>query len=51
VRACCDGKHDVGMLHHHNKRSRSHNHHNHSSIHSSGQSALNTPLASTRSRA
>ncbi|PON22675.1 hypothetical protein TGAM01_v208361 [Trichoderma gamsii] len=51
VRACCDGKHDVGTLHHHNKRSRSHNHHNHSSIHSSGQSALNTPLASTRSRA
>ncbi|KAM0458061.1 hypothetical protein ACHAO4_002783 [Trichoderma viride] len=51
VRACCDGKHDVGTLHHHNKRSRSYNHHNHSSVHSSGQSALNTPLASTRSRA
>ncbi|KAH8121157.1 hypothetical protein FP744_10002108 [Trichoderma asperellum] len=51
VRACCDGKHDVGTLHHHAKRSRSHNHHNHSSVHSSGQSALNTPLASTRSRA
>ncbi|KAL7919367.1 hypothetical protein ACQKWADRAFT_323045 [Trichoderma austrokoningii] len=52
VRACCDGKHDVGTLHHHhNKKSRSHNHHNHSSIHSSGQSALNAPLASTRSRA
>ncbi|UKZ60594.1 uncharacterized protein TrAtP1_001869 [Trichoderma atroviride] len=41
VRACCDGKHDVGTLHHHNKRSRSYNHHNHSSV--SGQSALNTP--------
>ncbi|PTB70502.1 PH-domain-containing protein [Trichoderma citrinoviride] len=52
VRACCDGKHDVGTLPHTTKRSRSHNHsHNHNHVQSSGQSAMSTPLASTRSRA
>ncbi|KAL7947734.1 hypothetical protein V8C42DRAFT_262659 [Trichoderma barbatum] len=50
VRACCDGKHDVGTLHHTTKKARNHNHH-HTSVHSSGQSALNTPMASMRSRA
>ncbi|RFU73823.1 anucleate primary sterigmata a [Trichoderma arundinaceum] len=49
VRACCDGKHDVGTLPHSTKRSRSHNHHHHPNLHSS--SALNTPMASMRSRA
>ncbi|KAL6880930.1 PH domain-containing protein [Trichoderma novae-zelandiae] len=52
VRACCDGKHDVGTLPHTSKRARSHNHpHNHPHVQSSGQSAVNTPLASMRSRA
>ncbi|KAL7791943.1 PH domain-containing protein [Trichoderma ceciliae] len=51
VRACCDGKHDVGTLPHTTKRSRSHNHHHHPSVHSGGPSALNTPVASMRSRA
>ncbi|KAL7938265.1 hypothetical protein V8C35DRAFT_145966 [Trichoderma chlorosporum] len=50
VRACCDGKHDVGTLHHGTKKGRGHNHH-HNHVHSSGQSALNTPMASMRSRA
>ncbi|KAL6882520.1 PH domain-containing protein [Trichoderma longibrachiatum] len=52
VRACCDGKHDVGTLPHTTKRARSHNHsHNHHHVQSSGQSALSMPLSSTRSRA
>ncbi|OTA08497.1 anucleate Primary sterigmata Protein apsA-like protein [Trichoderma parareesei] len=52
VRACCDGKHDVGTLPHTTKRARSHNHsHNHHHVQSSGQSTMSTPLASTRSRA
>ncbi|PNP49584.1 hypothetical protein THARTR1_09906 [Trichoderma harzianum] len=51
VRACCDGKHDVGTLPHTTKKGgRSHNHHHHH-VPSSGQSAMNTPMASMRSRA
>ncbi|KAM6481417.1 hypothetical protein HDV62DRAFT_391602 [Trichoderma sp. SZMC 28011] len=51
VRACCDGKHDVGTLPHTTKKGgRSHNHHHHH-VHSSGQSAMSTPMASMRSRA
>lgn len=40
VRACCDGKHDVGTLHHHSRRGRH-----------GGPSATSTPMASMRSRA
>lgn len=45
VRACCDGKHDVGTLHHASKRGRGHPSHSHPA------SAASTPMASTRSRA
>ncbi|KAF7561214.1 hypothetical protein G7046_g2910 [Stylonectria norvegica] len=48
VRACCDGKHDVGTLHHHFKKGRSNNN---AHSHPPGQSSSNTPLASVRSRA
>ncbi|WYZ45548.1 hypothetical protein EsH8_VIII_000864 [Colletotrichum jinshuiense] len=46
VRACCDGKHDVGTLHHHTKRGRPSASHAHS--HSGSTS---TPLSTLRSRA
>ncbi|UNI24406.1 hypothetical protein JDV02_010154 [Purpureocillium takamizusanense] len=45
VRACCDGKHDVGTLHHTSKKGRAHHSHSHPA------SATSTPMASTRSRA
>ncbi|KAI5464448.1 hypothetical protein BGZ63DRAFT_421482 [Mariannaea sp. PMI_226] len=46
VRACCDGKHDVGTLGHLSKRGRMHHHgHSHPTILSS------TPMTSLRSRA
>lgn len=46
VRACCDGKHDVGSLPHMSRRGRGHPSHSHP-----GQSIANTPMASMRSRA
>ncbi|KAG8415281.1 hypothetical protein J3458_009142 [Metarhizium acridum] len=46
VRACCDGKHDVGTLPHISRRGRGHPSHSHP-----GQSVNNTPVASMRSRA
>ncbi|KFA66107.1 hypothetical protein S40285_04303 [Stachybotrys chlorohalonatus IBT 40285] len=47
VRACCDGKHDVGTLHHHStKRGRTQHSHSHPT-----PSGTPTPMASTRSRA
>ncbi|POR32897.1 Anucleate primary sterigmata protein A [Tolypocladium paradoxum] len=46
VRACCDGKHDVGTLHQASRRGRGHHSHSHL-----GPSASNTAMASTRSRA
>ncbi|PNY22682.1 Anucleate primary sterigmata protein A [Tolypocladium capitatum] len=46
VRACCDGKHDVGTLNQASRRGRGHHSHSHP-----GPSASNTPMASTRSRA
>lgn len=46
VRACCDGKHDVGNLPHTSRRGRGHGSHSHP-----GQSVANTPMASMRSRA
>ncbi|KAJ4132763.1 hypothetical protein NW754_015577 [Fusarium falciforme] len=50
VRACCDGKHDVGTLHHHHfsKRGRHGNNHTHSH---QGLMASHTTMASLRSRA
>ncbi|KAL0937919.1 anucleate primary sterigmata protein a [Colletotrichum truncatum] len=48
VRACCDGKHDVGTLHHHHpKKSRHSGSHTHSH---SGPSAA-TPMSTLKSRA
>ncbi|KID89040.1 anucleate primary sterigmata protein A [Metarhizium guizhouense ARSEF 977] len=46
VRACCDGKHDVGTLPHISRRGRGHPSHSHYA-----QSVNNTPVASMRSRA
>ncbi|UKZ47539.1 hypothetical protein TrVGV298_001760 [Trichoderma virens] len=51
VRACCDGKHDVGTLPHTTQKGRSHKHHHHTTHSNGGHSALNTPMASMRSRA
>ncbi|KFH46980.1 Anucleate primary sterigmata protein A-like protein [Hapsidospora chrysogenum ATCC 11550] len=45
VRACCDGKHDVGQLSH-SKKGRGGHSHSHP-----GSSAMSTPMASIRSRA
>ncbi|KXH58956.1 PH domain-containing protein [Colletotrichum salicis] len=52
VRACCDGKHDVGTLHHHHpKRGRPSGAHSHSHSHSqSGPSASATPMTTVRAR-
>ncbi|KAI1088402.1 hypothetical protein F5B19DRAFT_429168 [Rostrohypoxylon terebratum] len=47
VRACCDGKHDVGLLDH--KRSRLSMTHSHSHMHP-GPSTTPTPKGTTRSR-
>ncbi|KAI0894305.1 hypothetical protein F4806DRAFT_498087 [Annulohypoxylon nitens] len=47
VRACCDGKHDVGLLDH--KRSRLSMNHSHSHMHP-GPSTTPTPKGTTRSR-
>ncbi|KAH7157845.1 hypothetical protein B0J13DRAFT_581842 [Dactylonectria estremocensis] len=47
VRACCDGKHDVGSLPHLGKRSRSNN----NNTHSHPGLLTTTPMASMRSRA
>ncbi|KAI0476355.1 hypothetical protein GGR56DRAFT_466127 [Xylariaceae sp. FL0804] len=50
VRACCDGKHDVGTLSHTAKRGRlASMHTNHSHTHP-GQSTTPTPMSSVRSR-
>ncbi|KAH7309034.1 hypothetical protein B0I35DRAFT_90978 [Stachybotrys elegans] len=46
VRACCDGKHDVGTLGHHSKRGRVQHSHSHPT-----PSTTPTPMASMRSRA
>ncbi|KAM5367638.1 hypothetical protein ACJZ2D_009919 [Fusarium nematophilum] len=48
VRACCDGKHDVGTLHHFAKRGRPSNHHTHSHP---GLTTSHTTMSSLRSRA
>lgn len=45
VRACCDGKHDVGAISH-SRRGRGHGSHSHP-----GLSTTSTPMASTRTRA
>jgi hypothetical protein len=50
VRACCDGKHDVGSLPHTSKRGRLSNLHAHTHTHP-GPSASSTPMGSLRSRA
>ncbi|QPH17393.1 hypothetical protein C2857_002247 [Epichloe festucae Fl1] len=50
VRACCDGKHDVGSLPHTARRGRGHPSHSHPHP-QPGPSATNTPMASMRSRA
>ncbi|KAK1730127.1 PH domain-containing protein [Colletotrichum acutatum] len=51
VRACCDGKHDVGTLHHHPKRGRPSGAHSHSHSHSqSGPSTSATPMSTVRAR-
>ncbi|KAI1391817.1 uncharacterized protein F4822DRAFT_436034 [Hypoxylon trugodes] len=51
VRACCDGKHDVGTLPH-TKRGRIPNMHSHSHSHTHpGQSTTPTPGSTTRTRA
>ncbi|KAI1872192.1 uncharacterized protein JN550_003911 [Neoarthrinium moseri] len=47
VRACCDGKHDVGTLSHSTKRSRSALGHSHSHTH---HPTTTTPLGTVRSR-
>jgi hypothetical protein len=46
VRACCDGKHDVGTLPHTSRRARGQHSHSYA-----GQSVASTPMASMRSRA
>ncbi|CAJ2503511.1 Uu.00g109050.m01.CDS01 [Anthostomella pinea] len=53
VRACCDGKHDVGTLSHASKRGRLSNMHSHSHTHTHpGQSSTaTTPMSTLRSRA
>ncbi|KAF4963911.1 hypothetical protein FSARC_8117 [Fusarium sarcochroum] len=47
VRACCDGKHDVGTLHHFSKRGRHSNNHTHSHP---GLTHSHTTMSSLRSR-
>ena len=49
VRACCDGKHDVGSLPHTGRRGRGHHAHSHPG--QAVQSTPNTPMTSLRSRA
>ncbi|WDK23470.1 PH domain-containing protein [Colletotrichum graminicola] len=51
VRACCDGKHDVGTLHHHSKRSRPSGSHSHSHSNSHSGPSASTPLTTLKSRA
>ncbi|RYP64441.1 hypothetical protein DL769_006673 [Monosporascus sp. CRB-8-3] len=51
VRACCDGKHDVGTLSHSSKRSRLSSLHTHSHTHGHpGPSSSPTPTGTLRSR-
>ncbi|KAI0449836.1 hypothetical protein F5B21DRAFT_28932 [Xylaria acuta] len=51
VRACCDGKHDVGTLSHTSKRGRLPNFHSHSHTHTHpGQAGSQTAVGSIRSR-
>ncbi|KAK1969221.1 PH domain-containing protein [Colletotrichum sublineola] len=49
VRACCDGKHDVGTLHH-SKRGRPSGSHSHSHSNSHSGPSASTPLATLKSR-
>ncbi|KAK1983376.1 PH domain-containing protein [Colletotrichum cereale] len=51
VRACCDGKHDVGTLHHHSKRGRPSGSHSHSHSNSHSGPSASAPLATLKSRA
>ncbi|KZL81074.1 anucleate primary sterigmata protein a, partial [Colletotrichum incanum] len=51
VRACCDGKHDVGTLHHHSKRGRPSGSHSHSHSNSHSGPSASTPLSTLKSRA
>ncbi|KAK2035401.1 PH domain-containing protein [Colletotrichum zoysiae] len=51
VRACCDGKHDVGTLHHHSKRGRPSGSHSHSHSNSHSGPSASTPLTTLKSRA
>ncbi|KAJ4311712.1 hypothetical protein N0V84_010309 [Fusarium piperis] len=50
VRACCDGKHDVGTLHHHHFSKRGRHGNNHTHTHQ-GLMTSHTTMASLRSRA
>lgn len=56
VRACCDGKHDVGTLHRHSKRNRSAHGHSHSHSHSHHshshpeQTSTPTPMSTLKAR-
>ncbi|RGP62453.1 putative ami1 [Fusarium longipes] len=50
VRACCDGKHDVGTLHHFSKRGRPGNNHAHSTHSQPGLTHSHTTMSSVRSR-
>ncbi|CCF34717.1 PH domain-containing protein [Colletotrichum higginsianum] len=51
VRACCDGKHDVGTLHHHSKRGRPSASHSHSHSNSHSGPSTATPLSTLKARA
>ncbi|KAK1995699.1 PH domain-containing protein [Colletotrichum falcatum] len=51
VRACCDGKHDVGTLHHHSKRGRPSGSHSHSHSNSNSGPSASTPLTTLKTRA
>lgn len=51
VRACCDGKHDVGTLSHSSKRNRQSHTHSHSHTHPvQSRTSTPTPLGTLRSR-
>ncbi|OLN86027.1 Anucleate primary sterigmata protein A 1 [Colletotrichum chlorophyti] len=50
VRACCDGKHDVGTLHHHSKRGRPSGAHSHSHSHSQSGPSAATPMSTVKAR-